>query len=180
MCAQIGLDPAVDIRWVTSRSPTPAELFATGKIDAFLGLPPEPQKLRARRIGHVLINSLIDQPWSQYFCCMLAGNKEFVRNYPVATKRVLRALLKAADLCVIEPQRQSLDGLSIGFTTTLRLCPADIARRPVRRVARVRCRGRDALSIHCDYRRSDSSSRARRRSLLRARTGASSTSSSAS
>ena len=30
----------------------------------------------------------MDRPWSQYFCCMLAGNAEFVRKYPVATKRV--------------------------------------------------------------------------------------------
>ena len=39
-------------------------------------------------IGHVLVNSAIDRPWSQYFCCMLAGNRQFVRKYPVATKRV--------------------------------------------------------------------------------------------
>ena len=36
---------------------------------------------------------------------MLAGNREFVRRYPVATKRVLRAILKATDLCATEPAR---------------------------------------------------------------------------
>jgi NitT/TauT family transport system substrate-binding protein len=36
---------------------------------------------------------------------MLAGNREFVRNYPAATKRVMRAILKAADLCASEPAR---------------------------------------------------------------------------
>ena len=55
-------------------------LFAEGKIDAFLGFPPEPQELRARNIGHVVINSAVDRPWSQYFCCMLAGNADFVRE----------------------------------------------------------------------------------------------------
>jgi NitT/TauT family transport system substrate-binding protein len=35
---------------------------------------------------------------------MLAGRAEYVRQYPVATKRVLRALLKAVDLCVSEPE----------------------------------------------------------------------------
>ena len=35
---------------------------------------------------------------------MIAGNREFVRNYPAATKRVLRAILKATDLCVSDPQ----------------------------------------------------------------------------
>jgi len=34
---------------------------------------------------------------------MLAGNREFVRQRPVATKRVLRAILKATDLCVTDP-----------------------------------------------------------------------------
>jgi ABC-type nitrate/sulfonate/bicarbonate transport system substrate-binding protein len=40
MAAHIGLDPASDIHWVTSQSPTAAELFSDGKIDACLGLPP--------------------------------------------------------------------------------------------------------------------------------------------
>jgi NitT/TauT family transport system substrate-binding protein len=105
IAAQAGLDAVEDIRWVTGNSPRPDELFAAGKIDAFLGLPPEPQEMLARRIGKVVVNSTLDRPWSQYFCCMFAGNKEFVRKHPVATKGVLRAILKAADLCVSEPGR---------------------------------------------------------------------------
>jgi NitT/TauT family transport system substrate-binding protein len=91
----------------------PRELFVDGKIDAFMGFPPEAQELRARRTGHVIVNSAIDRPWSQYFCCMLAANREFVRKRPVATKRVLRAILKAADLCATDPPRaarQLVDG----------------------------------------------------------------------
>ena len=114
--AHIGLNPANDIHWVTSQSPTPAELFADGKIDACLGLPPVAQDLRARHVGHVVVNSAVDSPWSQYFCCMLAGNREFVRNYPVATKRVVRAILKAADLCVGEPVRAARSLVDGGFT----------------------------------------------------------------
>src|SRR6266446_6909128 len=103
MAAHVGLDPAKDIRWVTGTSPTPMELFAAGKIDAFLGLPPEPQELRGRNVGRVIVNSAIDRPWSQYFCCMLAARRDYVRKYPVATKRVLRAIIKATDLCASEP-----------------------------------------------------------------------------
>ena len=103
MASLVGLDPAKDIVWVTSEKVKPIELFAEGKIDAFLGFPPEPQRLRAQNIGHVIVNSALDRPWSQYFCCMLTGNREFVRKNPVATKRVLRAMLRAADLCVSEP-----------------------------------------------------------------------------
>jgi NitT/TauT family transport system substrate-binding protein len=103
IAANVGLDPAKDIRWVTEPSPDPLELFAEGRIEAFLGTAPEPQELRARRVGHVIFNSNIDRPWSQYFCCMLSGNADYVRRFPGATKRVLRATLKAADLCASDP-----------------------------------------------------------------------------
>jgi NitT/TauT family transport system substrate-binding protein len=103
MAAHVGLDPVNDINWVTSPTTTPKELFADQKIDAFVGFPPEPQELRARKIGHVVVNSSVDRPWSQYFCCMLAGNRDFVRRNPVATKRVLRAILKATDYCASDP-----------------------------------------------------------------------------
>jgi NitT/TauT family transport system substrate-binding protein len=105
MATLVGLNPAKDIEWVTSAKVKPIELFAEGKIDAFLGFPPEPQRLRAQNIGRVIVNSAQDRPWSQYFCCMLAGNREFVGKNPIATKRVVRAMLRATDLCVSEPAR---------------------------------------------------------------------------
>ena len=116
MAAHVGLDPSKDINWVTSSTPKPMELFAEGKIDAFLGLPPEPQELRARNIGRVIVNSAIDRPWSQYFCCMLAGNREFVRKNPVATKRFLRAIIKAIGLCVTQPDQVAQRIVDRGFT----------------------------------------------------------------
>ena len=118
MAAQVGLDPATDIHWITAAdsSVKPLELFAQGKIDAFLGFPPEPQELRARKVGHVILDTGLDRPWSQYFCCMLAGNRQFVLNNPVATKRVVRAFLKAADLCVTEPARVARQIVNGGFT----------------------------------------------------------------
>jgi len=63
------------------------------------------QELRAKQIGHVVVSSTVDRPWSQYFCCMVAGHREFVRKHPVATKRAVRAILKATDLCAREPER---------------------------------------------------------------------------
>jgi NitT/TauT family transport system substrate-binding protein len=53
MAAYVGLDPDKDIHWVTDPKVKPKELFIDGKIDAFLGFPPEPQELHARGIGHV-------------------------------------------------------------------------------------------------------------------------------
>jgi NitT/TauT family transport system substrate-binding protein len=116
MAAQVGLDPDKDIHWLTDPKVKPIELFEQGKIDAFLGAPPEPQELRAGHIGHVIVNSTLDRPWSQYFCCMLAGSREFVRKYPVATKRVLRAYLKATDLCASDPARVARRLVDGGFT----------------------------------------------------------------
>lgn len=105
MMAYVGLDPRKDIRWVTQPRAEGMRLLADGKIDAYLGFPPDPVELRAKKIGHVVVNSAVDRPWSQYFCCMATGNREFVRRHPVATKRALRAILKAADICAIEPER---------------------------------------------------------------------------
>jgi NitT/TauT family transport system substrate-binding protein len=113
MAAYIGLDPARDIEWVTRDDVTSMELFIEGEIDAFLATPPDPQELRDRHIGHTILATAVDQPWSQYYCCMLAGTAEYVRQYPVATKRVLRALLKAVDACVSQPElvaRRMVDG----------------------------------------------------------------------
>src|SRR5215471_17688182 len=89
MVAYVGLDPRKDINFVTHPGPESIQLLSEGKIDAFLGFPPEPQEMRDKQSGHVVVNSTVDRHWSQYFCCMLAGNREFVRKHPVATKRAL-------------------------------------------------------------------------------------------
>jgi len=116
MATLVGLDPAKDINWLTSEKVKPIELFTEGKIDAFLGFPPEPQRLRAQNIGHVIVNSSLDRPWSQYFCCLLAGNRDFIRRNPIATKRVVRAMLRATDLCVSEPALVAQRMVDRGFT----------------------------------------------------------------
>ena len=105
LTAFVGLDPDKDLRWVADLSVGAMDLFIEGKIDAFLASPPVLAEVRARNIGHVIVSSITDKPWSQYYCCMLATHAEFARKYPVATKRVLRAILKAVDLCASEPKR---------------------------------------------------------------------------
>ncbi len=107
MLAYVGLDPRKDVHWVTHSTEQSIALLEQGKIDAFMGFPPDPQELRARKIGHVVVNSNVDRPWSQYFCCVVAANRDFVQKYPVATKRALRAILKGTDVCASEPDRAS-------------------------------------------------------------------------
>ena len=94
--AHVGLDPRRDISWVTHPAPEQMRLLADGKIDAYLSFPPESYELRARGVGRVILNSTLDRPWSRYFCCMVAGHREFVRKHPVAAKRAIRAMLMAA------------------------------------------------------------------------------------
>ena len=116
MTAYVGLDIRKDIHFVTHPGPESIRLLSEGKIDAYLGFPPEPQEMREQQIGHVVISSTVDRPWSQYFCCMLAGNREFVRTSPVATKRALRAILKAADFCASEPEQSAQFMVDQGYT----------------------------------------------------------------
>jgi NitT/TauT family transport system substrate-binding protein len=116
MLAYVGLNPNKEINWDTRPRDEAMQRFAEGKVDAFMGLPPDPQELRAKKIGHVVVNTMMDRPWSQYFCCLATANKEFVRKNPVATKRSLRAILKAADFCARQPERVARFLVDKGYT----------------------------------------------------------------
>ena len=114
MVAYVGLDPGKDINWVVHPPAEAMQLLAERKIDALIAFPPGPQELRAKQIGQVVVSSALDRPWSQYFCCMAVANREFARNYPVATKRALRAILKATDICALEPELAAQSVLASG------------------------------------------------------------------
>jgi NitT/TauT family transport system substrate-binding protein len=116
MGAYVGLNPAQDITWTTLPAAESMQRLEEGTIDAFLGFPPEPQILRARGVGHTVVNSALDKPWSQYFCCMVTGNRGFVQKHPVATKRAVRAILKAADLCAEQPEQAARLLVDKGYT----------------------------------------------------------------
>jgi len=118
MAAHVGLDPRTDIRWVTHPFEESTQLFVEGQVDAVLAFPPQAQELRARQLGQVVVNSLVDRPWSQYFCCMAYAHREFVRTHPVAIKRALRAILKAAAICSLEPERVARFLVDGGYTKT--------------------------------------------------------------
>lgn len=105
MATHVGLDPRKDLNIVAHPAAEAMRLLADKKIDAFLAAPPDSQQLRAKKIGHVLIDTMMDKPWSQYFCCMVAMNQPFLRKNPVAARKVLRAILKAVDVCARDPNR---------------------------------------------------------------------------
>jgi NitT/TauT family transport system substrate-binding protein len=113
---QFGLNPDRDVRWVYHPAAEAKRLLAEGKIDAFLGFEPDQQELRAKKIGHSLLDSTTARPWRQYFCCMLSANRAFVRKYPIATKRAMRAILKGDQVCALEPDRGVRAFQNQGFT----------------------------------------------------------------
>ena len=127
VASYVGLDPVTDIAWVTNPEVSQSELFAKGEVDAFIGFPPNPSQPCARTLGHALVNMAKDPPWANYFCCMAAANADFVRSNPVATKRALRALLKATDICHNEPERAARRLAERGFSSECaRMTLADV------------------------------------------------------
>jgi NitT/TauT family transport system substrate-binding protein len=105
MASHVGLRPERDINWVIAPYADYPQMLVAGEIDAFLAGPPVVQEMHARKIGRVVVNMLADRPYYHYFCCMIVANKEFVHRYPIATKRAMRAILKASELCARQPER---------------------------------------------------------------------------
>jgi len=117
--AYTGLDPRRDIRWELHPPEESMRLLAEDQVDAYAGFPPVPQELRARKIGHLVLSTTTDRPWSQYFCCMVGAHRDFVRKHPVASKRALRAILKAATLCATDPEGAARFIMSRGYIDKL-------------------------------------------------------------
>ena len=115
--ANVNIDPTKDVSWTALPLDQMKQLFIGGQIDAFLAFPPVAQEFRAKNIGHVLVNSMMDAPWSQYFCCMATFSRDFVQTKPVATKRALRALLKATDATALHPEQAAKLMVDKGFAT---------------------------------------------------------------
>ncbi len=88
MATYVGFDPRRDSKLVQPPNQEAIRLLADGKIDGLLGFPPDPQELRTRKIGHVVVSTTEDRP-----------------KNPIATKRMLRAFLKATNMCALEPER---------------------------------------------------------------------------
>ncbi len=143
MLAYVGIDPRKDIKWVAGQKGTDSvALFIDNKADALMGFAPQQHELRARKVGHVIVNTALDRPWSQYFCCMVVAHREFIAKYPVATKRAVRAILKAADICAREPERAARVLVAKGYEPSYEIAlevltalPITGGEIPVRRTA---------------------------------------------
>jgi NitT/TauT family transport system substrate-binding protein len=106
LLAYVGIDVETEVEFVAVAGPGEfVQAWQAGSIDAVFVTRPNSALLRAAKIGHVVIDGLVDPPWSQHFMVMATGNRDFVEKHPAATKRALRAILKATDVCATEPER---------------------------------------------------------------------------
>jgi NitT/TauT family transport system substrate-binding protein len=116
IAANAGLDPANDIRWVTPEGGAqPVQLFMDGKIDAYMAFMPVAMGLHDHKAGRVLVDIARTEPWGSTFCCLAVGRSSFVEKNPIATKRAMRAMLKAADMCANEPEKAARILVDDGF-----------------------------------------------------------------
>ena len=103
---------------------------------------PKPRISALAKSAMLFSDSSRDRPWSQYYCCMLAVNAAYAEKYPVATKRVVRAILKSVDICANEPEARG----TLLVSERVALSEYDYAlqslrRTPLRQLARIRSRG---------------------------------------
>jgi len=134
--AFVGIDATRDVNFEPHPRDEAIRLLQEGKVDAYMAFPPVNQELRAKGIGHVVLNSMMDRPWSQYFCCLVVANRDFLAKHPVATKRALRAILKGADVCFREPERAARFLVDKGYTDnyeyaldTMKMIPYNVWRQ---------------------------------------------------
>ncbi len=126
IATSVGLDLRKDIKWIERPQSEAKGLFVDGKVNAFLAFPPDGLDLRTRRIGNAILTSALDRPWSQYFCCLVPANREFVRKNPAAAKRALRALIKASEICASDPDLAVKAYIKQGFKPN-----PDVARQAI-------------------------------------------------
>jgi NitT/TauT family transport system substrate-binding protein len=124
-----------DVEFITAKGPDDyfgmVDAFKEGRADAVLAGGAEGPKLKrlAKVPGHVLLETMTEKPWSQYFCCNLVANRDWARQNPIATKRVTRALLRATDAAAKDQPGAAHDAVATGLfddesivTETMAMC----------------------------------------------------------
>ena len=123
--AFVGLDPKLDVEWVFETDYGKwASLFSADKVDLVNAFTSLNYDFRETGVGHVILNTTVDDPWRHFYCCTISGHNDFVRRNPVAVKRAMRAFAKAQDLCALDPDTAARRAVELGATDRL-----DYARR---------------------------------------------------
>jgi NitT/TauT family transport system substrate-binding protein len=112
----VGIDIENEVEFVELSLADVFPAIQDGTIDVWVFTPPNSTLLRNLGDGHVVLDGMMDPPWSQYFGNFATGNRDFIEKHPAATKRALRAILKAADVCASEPDRAARYLVDRGLT----------------------------------------------------------------
>ena len=121
----VGLDPESDVEWVYDHDwgKWPG-MLERGEVDVLRAFPSMTYDIQKLGIAKVILNTTVDDPWRNFYCCMIAARSDFVQKYPVATKRALRAFAKAQELCTADREGSAQRLVELGATDRL-----DYARR---------------------------------------------------
>ena len=100
---EVGLDLHKDVNIVNHSPADYARILSSGEVDALVAFPPVSLELRLKGIGKIVISSVTDPPWSNYYCCTAVTTRDWMEKHPAATRRALRAVLKGADVVTNDP-----------------------------------------------------------------------------
>ncbi|HEV2010724.1 MAG TPA: ABC transporter substrate-binding protein [Candidatus Limnocylindria bacterium] len=136
LLAHIGIN-ATDVNFIEIGPDVPAlrDAFVDGRSEAFIAPAAFGPQLRRnpKNPGKVILDTTVDKPWSQYYCCQLVANRDWARRYPIATKRVTRAVLRAADLVTKDRASAAHEYVAGGFfSTTPGATDEDIVKEVIR------------------------------------------------
>jgi NitT/TauT family transport system substrate-binding protein len=121
LLSYVGISPS-DVNFVEIPPDVNAlrDAFVDGRSEAFIAPAASGPTLRRnpKNPGKVILDTTMDKPWSQYYCCQLVANRDWARRYPIATKRVTRAMLRAADLLAKDRASAAHEFVARGFFST--------------------------------------------------------------
>jgi NitT/TauT family transport system substrate-binding protein len=122
LLAYVGVDPRTEVNFIEVPPDSAAlrDAFIDGRSQAFIAPAASGPLLRRnpKNPGKVILDTTMDKPWSQYYCCNLVANRDWARRYPVATKRLTRAILRAADAVAKDKPRAAREYVAGGFNST--------------------------------------------------------------
>jgi len=95
---QAGVDPK-DVNFVMQADADPVKLYLDGKNDAVFVATTSAAALKVNPAnkGHVIHSQVMDEPWAHLDCCILVTTQDWFRANPIAAKRAVRAIYRAAD-----------------------------------------------------------------------------------
>lgn len=111
----VGIDMRKENTVITHPHDAAIQALTSGDIDVMVTYPPFVSRLRTSDAAHLILDANLDRPWSQYIFSLAVVHREYLTKNPAATKRALRALLRAADVVAKEPERAAQAARAQGF-----------------------------------------------------------------